>query len=43
MKKYHVNIGLSLYGERGFYDSYIAFDDDLQRVLTLLKQKKLHI
>ncbi len=38
-----VNIGLSLYGERGFYDSYIAFDDDLQRVLTLLKQKKLHI
>ena len=35
------NIGMSLYGDRGFYDTYIQHDDDLQRTLTLLKQKKI--
>ena len=35
------NIGMSLYGEQGFYDNYIEHDDDLQRTLTLLKQKKI--
>lgn len=35
------NIGQALYGDRGFYDTYITFDDDLQRVLDMLKQKKL--
>ena len=35
------NIGQSLYGERGFYDTYILFDDDLQQVLQMFKQKKL--
>lgn len=35
------NIGQSLYGERGFYDTYTTYDDDLQRVLDMLKQKKL--
>ena len=34
------NIGMSLYGERGFYDAYVPFDDDLQRVLDILKHKK---
>lgn len=35
------NIGLALFGESGFYDSYIPFDDDLQRVLDMLKHKKI--
>ncbi len=35
------NIGMALYGDRGFYDSYIPFDDDLQQVLAMLKQKKI--
>ena len=34
-------IGMALYGEKGFYDTYIAQDEDLQQVLTLLRQKKL--
>ena len=35
------HIGMSLYGEQGFYDSYIKHDDDLQRTLLLLKNKKI--
>ncbi len=35
------DIGLCLYGEKGFYDSYILFDDDLQRTLEMLKHKKM--
>lgn len=35
------NIGMSLFGEQGFYDTYIKYDDDLQRTLSLLKQKKI--
>ena len=34
-------IGRSLFGNQGFFDTYTAFDDDLQQVLTLLKQKKI--
>lgn len=35
------NIGMALYGDRGFYDSYIPYDDDLNRVVAMLKQKKI--
>lgn len=35
------NIGMALYGDRGFYDTYVAHDDDLQRVCELLKNKKI--
>lgn len=32
------NIGLALYGDHGFYDSYISHDDDLQRTLKILRK-----
>ena len=35
------HIGMTLFGDRGFYDSYLQHDDDLQRTLTLLKNKKI--
>lgn len=41
MSMLKANIGMALYGESGFYDSYIKFDDDLQRVVSMLKEKKL--
>ena len=35
------NIGMALYGEQGFYDSYIPHDDDLQRTLRLLRTNEI--
>lgn len=37
------NIGMALFGEQGFYDTYITQDEDLQQVLKLLRQKKLKL
>lgn len=35
------HIGMALYGEDGFYDTFVSHDEDLQQVLEMLRNKKI--
>lgn len=37
------HIGMALYGEKGFYDTFISQDEDLQQVLKMLRNKKIKL